>query len=60
MDSNQKRIEKKYKDIISYKDLIHKVDAFEEKLKQIKEHSKSFDEELKILKDKDQKKVFEF
>ena len=57
---NQKRIEKKYKDILSYKNLIKKVDEFEQKLKAIKEHTKSFDDEIKVLKDKEQKKVIEF
>ena len=60
VDIKQKKLEKKYKDILSYKDLIHKVDEFEQKLKSIKEHSKAFDDEIKVLKDKDQKKVIEF
>jgi len=57
---NQDKLEKKYKDILSYKELIHKVDEFEQKLKSIREHSKSFDDEIKVLKDKEQKKVLEF
>ena len=57
---SQDKLEKKYKDILSYKDLIHKVDEFEEKLKAIKEHSKAFDDEIKTYKDKDQKRVIEF
>ena len=56
----QKKMEKKYKDILSYKELINKVDEFEEKLRSIKEHVKAFDDEIKVLKDKDQKKVIEF
>ena len=60
LDIKQDKLEKKYKDILSYKELINKVDEFEQKLKNIKEHSKSFDDELKVLKDKDQKKVIEF
>ena len=54
------KLEKKYKDILSYKELIHKVDEFEQRLKAVQEHSKSFDDELKVLKDKEQKKVIEF
>lgn len=56
----QKKIEKKYKDILSYKDLIKHVSDFDERLKQIKEHTKTFDDELKTFKDKDQKKVRDF
>ena len=55
-----KSIEKKYKDILSYKDLIKHVDEFEQKLKAIKQHTKAFDNEIKVLRDKDQKKVVEF
>jgi len=58
--SNSDKLEKKYKDILSYKELITKVDAFEERLKAIKEHSKTFDDEMKIYKEKEQKKVIEF
>ena len=54
------KLEKKYKDILSYKELIHKVDEFEQRLKAVQAHSKSFDDELKVLKDKEQKKVIEF
>lgn len=60
VEVRNKRLEKKYKDILSYKDLINKVDEFEEKLRKMKENSKSFDDEIKVLKDKDQKKVIEF
>ena len=59
-DIKQKKLEKKYKDILGYKDLIKHVDEFEQKLKKIKEHTKSFDEDIKGLKDKEQKKVIEF
>ena len=59
-DISQKRVEKKYKDILSYKELINKVDEFEERLKQIKEHTKNFDDDMKTFRDKEQKKVFEF
>lgn len=60
MLSNHDKLEKKYKDILSYKELITKVDAFEEKLRAIKEHSKTFDDEMKVYKEKEQKKVIEF
>lgn len=56
----EKKLENKYKDILSYKELIHKVDEFEQRLRQIQQHSKAFDDEIKVLKDKDQKKVIEF
>ena len=52
----EKSLEKKYKDILSYKDLIKHVSDFDERLKIIKEHAKDFDQELKQHKDKDQKK----
>lgn len=56
----QKKLEKKYKDILSYKDLIKKVNDFDDRLRQIKERATAFDDELKTFKDKDQKKVRDF
>ena len=57
---DNKKLEKKYKDILSYKELINKVDAFEERLKAIKQSSQNVDDELKTLKSKEQKSVVEF
>ena len=60
LDLKQKKLEKKYKDILSYKELINKVDEFEERLRQIKKKTKEFDDDMKVFKDKEQKKVVEF
>lgn len=59
-NSNQKKLEKKYKDILSYKDLIKTVNDFDERLKKIRENTDSFEKELKPLKAKEQKQVREF
>lgn len=56
----QKKLERKYKDILSYKDLIRKVNDFDEKLKQVTKNSNAFDDELKSFRDKDQKKIRDF
>ena len=57
LDIKQKKLEKKYKDILDYKDLINKVDEFEAKLRKIRESSKSFDEELKNYREEQVLKI---
>ena len=54
------KLEKKYKDILNYKDLIKQVSDFDERLEQMKVRVNSFDDELKVIKDKEQKKVRDF
>ena len=54
------KLDKKYKDILSYKDMIDDAFDLDKRLAKIKESSARFDEELKLHRDKDQKKIREF
>jgi hypothetical protein len=60
LNIKQQKLEKKYKDVLSYKDMIKSVSDFDEKLRQIREHTRNFDDDLKMFRDKDQKKIRDF
>jgi len=60
LDKKEQKIEKKYKEAFSFKDLLSDVKEFEEKLAKMKTELKRFDTELIINKDKEQKKVRDF
>ena len=55
-----KKLEKKYKDILEARDLIEDALDFDKKLANIKSHLKEFEDDLSPFKDKEQKKVREF
>lgn len=48
-----KKLEKKYKHVLGYKELIKHVSEFDERLKAIKEDLKDFDEDLKMFRERD-------
>jgi hypothetical protein len=53
-------LQKKYKNVMSQKELRDKLDEFDSKLKEIRQHTIVFADELFTYKDKDQKRLRDF
>ena len=55
-----KKLQKKYKNVIASRDLIDDALDLDKKLKSISSHLKDFEKVIDPVKDKDQKKIREF
>lgn len=58
--ASSKRMEKKYKDVLSFDDLLKDVQEFEKKLSAMKSEIKEFDTEFDQVRERTQKKIRDF